>query len=174
MAVRRSDQQDGRQGNDYQNVTVGEGGRSILGNVYADTFSMNILDPERPQKTERDKKDEFLECLRFDVMDSRLATIGIAHRDTCSWLYTRSEYLRWQDPEIRASHHGFLWIKGKPGAGKSTLMKHALRHAQSLGQTDTRIISFFFNARAMNLRRPRKACTDRCCTKSTRRSRTGC
>jgi hypothetical protein len=100
MAIRRSDQQDGRQGNDYQNVTVGEGGRSILGNVYADTFSMSVLDPRRPEKTEQDKKDEFLESLRFDVMDSRLATIGIAHRDTCSWLYTRAEYLRWQDPEF--------------------------------------------------------------------------
>jgi ankyrin repeat protein len=151
MAIRRSDQQDGRQGNDYQNVTVGEGGRSILGNVYADTFSMSILDPRRPEKTEQDKKDEFLESLRFDVMDSRLATIGIAHRDTCSWLYTRAEYLRWQDPEFRAEHHGFLWIKGKPGAGKSTLMKHALQNTQNLGQPEITIVSFFFNARGHEL-----------------------
>lgn len=108
---------------------------------------MSILVPERPEKTEQEKKDDFLKSLRFDGMESRLATIGIAHRDTCSWLYTRAEYLRWQDPEFRALHHGFLWIKGKPGAGKSTLMKHALQHAQSLDQSDTKIISFFFNAR---------------------------
>jgi ankyrin repeat protein len=151
MAVRRSDQQDGRQGNDYQNVTVGEGGRSILGNVYADSFHMSMLDPQRPHKTDQDEKEEFLKCLRFDVMDSRLATIGIVHRDTCSWLYIRPEYLRWQDPGARASHHGFLWIKGKPGAGKSTLMKHALQHTQSLGQRDITTISFFFNARGHEL-----------------------
>jgi hypothetical protein len=48
----RSNQQHVRQGNDYQNVSVGEGGRAILGNVYADSFSMNVLDPsQRPQKT---------------------------------------------------------------------------------------------------------------------------
>jgi ankyrin repeat protein len=149
---RATNQQHVRQGHDYQHVTVGEGSRAILGNVYADTFSMNILDQsQRPEKTEQEKKEDFLKSLRFDVMDSRLATIGVAHRDTCSWLYTRTEYLRWQDPELRASHHGFLWIKGKPGAGKSTLMKHAVGHAQSLDRSDTTIISFFFNARGHEL-----------------------
>jgi ankyrin repeat protein len=148
----RADQQHVRQGNDYQNFTAGEGSRAIFGNVYADTFSMNILDPsQRPRKTEQEKKEDFMKSLRFDFMDSRLATIDIAHRNTCSWLYTRLEYLRWQNPESRASHHGFLWIKGKPGAGKSTLMKHALGHAQSLGQSDTTTVSFFFNARGHKL-----------------------
>jgi ABC-type ATPase involved in cell division len=27
-------------------------------------------------------------------------------------------------------HHGFLWVKSKPGAGKSTMMKYALAHAR--------------------------------------------
>jgi ankyrin repeat protein len=150
----RSNHQHVRQGNDYQHVTVGEGSRAILGNVYADNFSMNILDQSQcpdPEKKEQEKKNAFLKSLRFDAMDSRLATIGIAHRGTCSWLYTREEYLRWQDPGLRTSHHGFLWIKGKPGAGKSTMMKHALHHAQSLDQRDTTILSFFFNARGREL-----------------------
>jgi ankyrin repeat protein len=148
----RSDQHNIRQGNDYQNVTVGEGGRAILGNVYADTFSMNILDPcQRPKKTEQEKREDFMRSLSFNVMDSRLVTITIAYRETCSWLYTRAEYLRWQDPEYRAEHHGFLWIKGKPGAGKSTLMKHALQHAQDLDQGNTAILSFLFNARGRDL-----------------------
>jgi ankyrin repeat protein len=147
-----SHQQHVRQGNDYQNVTVAEGGRAILGNVYADNFSMSILDPsQRPQKTEEEKRQDFMRSLGFDVMDSRLATIGIAHRNTCTWLYSRVEYLTWQDPGSRAEHHGFLWIKGKPGAGKSTLMKCALHHAQSLNQRNTAIFSFFFNARGRDL-----------------------
>jgi ankyrin repeat protein len=113
---------------------------------------MSILDPsQRPQKTEEEKRQDFMRSLGFDVMDSRLATIGFAYRETCSWLYTRAEYLRWQDPGSRAEHHGFLWIRGKPGAGKSTLMKHALRHTQSLDQRDTTILSFFFNARGCEL-----------------------
>jgi ankyrin repeat protein len=152
MEGRRADQQQGRQGNDYQNFTVREGGRGVFGNIYADSFHMSVLDgPQRPRKTKQEEQADFMKSLSFDVMDSRLATIGIAHRDTCSWLYTRAEYLRWQDPESRADHHGFLWIKGNPGAGKSTLMKHALRHAQSLDQVDTTTISFFFNARGGDL-----------------------
>jgi hypothetical protein len=56
-----SHQQHVRQGNDYQNVTVAEGGRAILGNVYADNFSMSILDPsQRPQKMEEEKRQEYL------------------------------------------------------------------------------------------------------------------
>ncbi|KAK8016092.1 NB-ARC and ankyrin domain protein [Apiospora rasikravindrae] len=45
---------------------------------------------------------------------------------------------------------GFLWIKGKPGAGKSTMMKFLLdqAHRTKKGQT---IISFFFNARGSDL-----------------------
>jgi ankyrin repeat protein len=144
---RADDQQHGRLGNDYQNSTVGDNGQAVFGNIIANNCSVSVLEPQRPPKTEQEKKEDFLRSLRFDVMESRLATIGIAHRDTCSWLYTRVEYLRWQDPEFRASHHGFLWIKGKPGAGKSTLMKHALQHARGLGQRNTTIISFFFNAR---------------------------
>jgi hypothetical protein len=97
---RADDQQHGRQGNDYQNSTVGDNGRAVFGNIYGNNCSMSILAPERPEKTEREKKEDFLKSLRFDVMESRLATIGVAHRDTCSWLYTRAEYLRWQDPEF--------------------------------------------------------------------------
>jgi hypothetical protein len=127
MEGRRADQQQGRQGNDYQNFTVREGGRGVFGNIYADSFHMSVLDdPQRPRKTKQEEQADFMKSLSFDVMDSRLTTIDIAHRDTCSWLYSRVEYLRWQDPELRASHHGFMWIKGKPGAGRSTLMKHAL------------------------------------------------
>ncbi|EMT67378.1 Serine/threonine-protein phosphatase 6 regulatory ankyrin repeat subunit C [Fusarium odoratissimum] len=47
-------------------------------------------------------------------------------------------------------HHGFLWIKGKPGAGKSTLMKFILSNARRR-MKDKTIISFFFNARGEEL-----------------------
>ena len=39
-----------------------------------------------------------------------------------------------------------LWIKGKPGAGKSTLMKHALRRCEEVFH-DHLIVAYFFNAR---------------------------
>jgi adenylylsulfate kinase-like enzyme len=52
-----------------------------------------------------------------------------AHAKTCSWLIRKPEYLDWLNPSKLSQHHGFLWIKGKPGAGKSTVMKFALAYA---------------------------------------------
>lgn len=41
-----------------------------------------------------------------------------------------------------------LWIKGKPGSGKSTLMKYALKEAELAGSgSQTTTAGFFFNAR---------------------------
>jgi ABC-type molybdenum transport system ATPase subunit/photorepair protein PhrA len=42
-----------------------------------------------------------------------------------------------------------LWIKGKPGAGKSTLMKKILSHFQGSSQ-EFLIASYFFHGRGNN------------------------
>lgn len=55
------------------------------------------------------------DALAFDQMDTRLATICTAHAETCQWLFARKEYTSWRDPEALRKHHGFFWIKGKPG-----------------------------------------------------------
>jgi hypothetical protein len=54
-----------------------------------------------------------------------------AHAKTCKWLLKKSEYLDWLDIAKLPDHHGFLWMKGKPGTGKSTLMKFALPTRES-------------------------------------------
>jgi hypothetical protein len=91
------------------------------------------------------------EALAFDQMETRLQTISTAHAKTCQWLFAREEYKTWRDPAVLRVHNGFFWIKGKPGAGKSTLMKSALRHGEKAHE-DVRI-SFFFNARGEELQR---------------------
>lgn len=96
------------------------------------------------------QRKEFLHALRFDVMDSRQATIGLAHADTCTWIVEAPEYLRWRDECRRSEHHGVLWIKGNPGCGKPTLMKYALDITQERDDGDI-IASFFFNARGQPL-----------------------
>lgn len=73
-----------------------------------------------------------------------------AHANTCKWLNQKQEYLDWLDPLKLQDHHGFLWIKGKPVTGKSTLMKFALARARE-SMKDTVIASFFFNARGGDL-----------------------
>ncbi|GAB1317667.1 hypothetical protein MFIFM68171_07877 [Madurella fahalii] len=90
-----------------------------------------------------------LDSLRFDQIDARQMTIKKAHAHTCKWLLEAPEYLDWVNPSKLGEHHGFLWIKGKPGAGKSTLMKFALADAHKM--KDKIVISFFFNARGDDL-----------------------
>lgn len=83
-------------------------------------------------------------------MDSRKATISNAHTRTCHWLSSSPEYISWLDDTRLHDHNGFLWIKGKAGAGKSTLMKYALMQT-NYSLDGTIVLSFFFNARGDHL-----------------------
>jgi hypothetical protein len=91
-----------------------------------------------------------LDSLKFDQIDARQMTIKNAHAKTCNWLLCKPEYLDWLDNTKLSEHRGFLWMKGKPGTGKSTIMKFALANARKT-MKDRIIISFFFNARGEDL-----------------------
>ncbi|KAF2126032.1 hypothetical protein P153DRAFT_425248 [Dothidotthia symphoricarpi CBS 119687] len=97
-----------------------------------------------------EQKRTLLESLRFDQIDARQMSIKNAHVKTCRWLLHKPEYLDWLNPTKLCEHHGFLWIKGKPGTGKSTLMKFALAQARKT-MKDTTVVSFFFNARGEDM-----------------------
>jgi hypothetical protein len=99
---------------------------------------------------DEEQKRILIDSLRFDQMDARQMTIKNAHSKTCNWLLKKSEYLDWLNTDRLNEHHGFLWIRGKPGTGKSTLMKFALAHARKtmVGKV---VISFFFNARGEDI-----------------------
>lgn len=95
-------------------------------------------------------KRTVLDALRFDQMEVRQITVQDAHVRTCTWLLKDPGYLRWSAKDRSSEDHSFLWIKGKPGAGKSTLMKFA--HAQACKtKAHTAVLSFFFDARGKSL-----------------------
>ncbi|RYN25492.1 hypothetical protein AA0115_g7519 [Alternaria tenuissima] len=96
------------------------------------------------------KRQALMDSLRFDQIDARYATIKNAHAKTCKWLLRKSEHTEWLDPTRLSSHHGFLWIKGKPGTGKSTLMKFSFGQASKSRKSNV-VIAFFFNARGETL-----------------------
>ncbi|KAM0717066.1 hypothetical protein Q7P37_006918 [Cladosporium fusiforme] len=101
--------------------------------------------PSRPDDSLRTLRDRFLKALSYHQMGDRLAKVRTDHADTCQWVFKTPEFTRWQDPTKHSEHNGFFWMRGKPGAGKSTIMKSAVRKAMEeddLGQT---ILSFFFN-----------------------------
>lgn len=89
-----------------------------------------------------------IDQLSFAKIDERLTHLTPAQGMTCRWFLTEPSFISWQDASQQADHKGFLWIKGNPGTGKSTLMKH-LRIDQVYCKCDpSRItLSFFFLAR---------------------------
>ena len=79
--------------------------------------------------------------------DARRQDIVDPHPHTCNWLFETLGFRTWRDRSNLSQHNGVLWIKGKPGTGKSTLMKHALAHCQSIEQfRGCTIVAHFFNA----------------------------
>jgi ankyrin repeat protein len=83
-----------------------------------------------------------LQSLAFEREAWRQNVI-VTVKGTCNWLLEHPKYANWlNEPQ------GLLWIKGKPGAGKSTLMKFAVREIEQRKNMDGRVVaSFFFNGR---------------------------
>lgn len=94
-------------------------------------------------------KQELIDRLYFSKIDERLTHLTPAQGTTCRWFLTESKYKSWQDVTQQSEHGGFLWIKGNPGTGKSTLMKHLFEETKFKSKDDpSRItLSFFFLAR---------------------------
>jgi len=63
-----------------------------------------------------------LNSLRFDGSGHREAMIPTAHMDTFEWLFNPADDLGFQK-WLEAKPESVFWITGKPGSGKSTLMK---------------------------------------------------
>lgn len=91
-------------------------------------------------------KESLLRELAFSEIDRRFLDIKPAHYGTCSWVRDHDLYRAWQDPDRLSYHHGFLSISGKPGAGKSTLMKSMFEETQRCATASDTVLAFFFHA----------------------------
>ncbi|KAJ5999409.1 hypothetical protein N7451_007219 [Penicillium sp. IBT 35674x] len=82
-------------------------------------------------------------------MLDRRDNIEPCHTNTCQWILELEEYKSW-----RRQSCGLLWIKGKPGAGKSTLMAFLHDKLRILQDGSQGIqLDFFFTARGTELQR---------------------
>lgn len=85
-------------------------------------------------------------------MNERVGEVVDAHLHTFDWIFTRSEtgFLDWLH-----GGKGLFWITGKPGSGKSTLMKYLIKDSRTregLSQQGLPILAmpaFFFHARGV-------------------------
>lgn len=80
-------------------------------------------------------------------MDDRRTDISSALPGTCDWVLDSEQFRKWHNREDVSSHNGVLWVQGKPGTGKSTLMKHILEKCETKFSEKHLIAAHFFNAR---------------------------
>ncbi|TGJ79197.1 hypothetical protein E0Z10_g9568 [Xylaria hypoxylon] len=139
----------GQPSNSFQGYGVQNTGSFTAGK----DFIINI-DKQSNTSTGVDKYRVLLDSLRFEQMDAREWSVKKAHAQTCAWFLKTPTYLNWTHENALHNDHNFLWIKGKPGAGKSTLMKFLLgrlRNQIRRAKSQEVLLSFFFNARGHDL-----------------------
>jgi hypothetical protein len=134
------------------NCTAQDSARVQYGHTYVQNQYNGFNAGFQQHSGNTNQRTDFVKSLAFGNMNFRYESIDPAHINTCQWLFQKPEYLQWRDTEHLASHSGFLWIKGKAGSGKSTLMKRAFEHAKKSFHND-KVIAFFFNARGQPLER---------------------
>jgi ankyrin repeat protein len=133
----------------FMPLLYGEGRQNALKRLQEQTRKKS---DHNVQSLRTEQRQMLKDSLQFDQIDARHMTIKNAHARTCKWFLECPEYLQWLDHTRLDNHHGFLWIKGNPGTGKSTLMKFAAAHARRI-RADREVVSFFFNARGEHLER---------------------
>ncbi|KAI0145095.1 hypothetical protein GGR57DRAFT_494749 [Xylariaceae sp. FL1272] len=73
-----------------------------------------------------------LEQLRFDTMEDRHEGIHEAHVHTLKWVFDApGQHSAASFNDWLTSKDGIYWISGKPGSGKSTLMKYLASHPRT-------------------------------------------
>lgn len=121
-----------------------------------DHFDQRFNNREREREIEQDY-EEFKASLFFKDIESRHDQISEAFKGTCRWIFdppiTEGNNARkWSNfRDWLVAGEGAYWISGKPGSGKSTLMKYIVNEpwtAQYLSEwerdSELIVISFFF------------------------------
>ncbi|RDA86385.1 hypothetical protein CP532_1084 [Ophiocordyceps camponoti-leonardi (nom. inval.)] len=98
---------------------------------------------------------KLIACLRRPELDLRRQEIASQFKYTCEWIFNIEHFASWLRQD-----EGIFWINGKPGSGKSTLMKFVLQHPRvhdygyDFSSEVTRITAdFFFNFRGSSLQK---------------------
>ncbi|PIB03175.1 Alpha-latrotoxin-Lh1a [Cercospora beticola] len=131
------------------NVHEGPGNQYNIGGGSNNTFNQNFGTHIHEGHSKIPLPEQCLRSLAFPDMEAR-SDINEKAEHTCEWIFEHEDYQTWM------GRGGLLWIKGRAGTGKSTLME-AIR-ARSLPAREksfehlsptrrTLVVSFFFNRR---------------------------
>ena len=103
---------------------------------------------------------DFLESLGNSERRRRVDQVGNPYEGTFKWLFDpKVGFLGWLSCLQQAGTPDFFWIQGKPGSGKSTLMKYALAEKKTrelLALADPgswHLVPFFFHDRGSSIQK---------------------
>ncbi|UKZ70786.1 uncharacterized protein TrAtP1_011755 [Trichoderma atroviride] len=152
-----SDSHKNKQWQEYAAATAAAYAKEFLNTIpttkEATKMAVQAVESRADEGPLKDWWQQFLGSLNFEQIDSRQSNIKAAYTATCKWFLQSPEYLAWIDSAKLSEHHGFLWLSGKPGAGKSTILKYVYTRVRKTLSTTNAVISFFFNARGDVLER---------------------
>ncbi|KAI8629819.1 hypothetical protein F5Y19DRAFT_77450 [Xylariaceae sp. FL1651] len=84
--------------------------------------------------------ETFSEVLKSLACEDRFTNIQIGSPGTGDWIFDHDRFKSWQkEPST------ILWISGKAGSGKTTLMKHLVDHHLRKNASSTHVAYFFFS-----------------------------
>jgi len=139
----------------FSGITAQDSSRFHAGNSYVghqnNYYAPTTPTPQAPGNETFERVQDLpalLAALEFPQMNSRRANINKEFSGTCTWLESTEEYKRWREP-WKHDRHCILWIKGVPGAGKSTIMRYAC--CKELLSSYHMAIVHFFNAKGSDL-----------------------
>ncbi|EQB46479.1 hypothetical protein CGLO_14452 [Colletotrichum gloeosporioides Cg-14] len=95
-----------------------------------------------------ERRENLMKLLRFPDMNARYGNVETKLDDTGTWILQSESYKTWIAPGGQERRPGFFCVSGKPGSGKSTIMKSAVTEAS---KTNVVVTHFFFNARGQDL-----------------------
>jgi hypothetical protein len=103
---------------------------------------LSKLSEERTQRSRYDFGRRVLQSLYFVQMDDRYKRVREAHCSTLHWMFDEppqnsdwSSFVKWLTSDSMDS--GLYWVSGKPGSGKSTLMRFLCDDARTRTLLDT-------------------------------------
>ena len=102
----------------------------------------------------------FFESFENSKRRHRVDQVGKPHEGTFNWLFAPEVgFQRWLSGPQQAGTPVFFWIQGKPGSGKSTLMKYALAEKKTLeflalaDPGNWHLVPFFFHDRGSSIQK---------------------
>ena len=110
------------------------------------------------------RRSRLLSSLKADVANSRRNDISEAHEGTFQWIFRDNLKRSWDSfSDWLKNGDGIYWINGKPGAGKSTLMKFLVGNTKTIkileewsSPNEPLVLTFFFWNAGVSLERNSK------------------